>query len=184
MTIDEYLAELERRLPRTHRQRFVAEAAEHLRDAAERYRRCGHDQDAAERAAIESFGDVSLVARRFSAASAAQDVRRAATLAFVATVLLVLPLYGIPENTLPPARWDAKPADIAVLQSLAIGLWAVGLVLAFAGVACALSRHVRLVAPWSQRAHSRSPDSGSSAPCLPCAGLPPPRGRRSGPSSA
>ncbi len=37
VTIDGYLAELERRLPPTRRRRFLAEAEEHLRDAAARH---------------------------------------------------------------------------------------------------------------------------------------------------
>lgn len=38
MTIDAYLAELEKRLPRIARRRILAEAQEHLRDSAARHR--------------------------------------------------------------------------------------------------------------------------------------------------
>lgn len=147
MKIDEYLAELERHLPRAHRRRLLSEAEEHLRDSAHAQRLRGIDNDAAEHAATEGFGAPSLVAHRMASVSALRDVRRAAALAVAAVAFLVFPLYGIPENTLPPARWDAKPADIASLQRLAIGFWLVALVFAVAGLGCSLSRHARFAVP-------------------------------------
>lgn len=146
MTIDAYLAELARHLPRTHRPRFLAEAEEHLRDAANANRLRGLDAAAAERAAIRSFGDPEVVARRFAAVSALSSVRRGSLLALAAVVALVLPLYGIPENTLPPARWEEKPTDIAVLQALAIAFWLAAVVLAALGLGSSLFRHARLAA--------------------------------------
>ena len=144
MTIEAYLAELARRLPRTQRRRFLAEAEEHLRDAARANVLRGLDADTAEHAAVESFGAPELVARRLAAVTAVSVARRASLLALAAIAALVLPLYGIPENTLPPARWDAKPADIAVLQALAIGLWLTAVAFAGLGLACSLSRHARI----------------------------------------
>ena len=144
MRIDAYLAELARHLPRTHRQRFLAEAEEHLHDAANANRLRGLDADAAEHAAIQSFGDPDVVARRFVAVSALSSMRRASLVALAAVVALVLPLYGIPENTLPPARWEAKPTDIAVLQSVTIALWLTAVVLATLGLGLSLSRHARM----------------------------------------
>jgi hypothetical protein len=146
MRVDEYLAELALRLPRTRRRRFLMEAEDHLRDAASANRRRGLDADAAEQAAVESFGDPEVVARRFATVTALSSVRRASLLALAAVVVLVLPLYGIPENTLPPARWDAKPTDIAVLQSVAIALWLTAIVLAALGLGFSLARQTRLAA--------------------------------------
>ena len=146
MRVDEYLADLARRLPRTHRPRFLAEAEEHLRDAANANRLRGLDAAAAERAAIRSFGDPEVVARRFAAVSALSSVRLGSLLALAAVVALVLPLYGIPENTLPPARWEEKPTDIAVLQALAMAFWLTAVVLAALGFGSSLARHTRLAA--------------------------------------
>jgi len=146
MRVDEYLAELARRLPRTRRRRFLMEAEAHLRDAASANLRRGLDADAAEQAAVESFGDPAVVARRFAAVTAISSVRRASLVALAAVVALVLPLYGIPENTLPAARWEVKPTDIAVLQGVAIALWLAAIVLAALGFGFSLARHTRLVA--------------------------------------
>ncbi|MBA2642306.1 MAG: hypothetical protein H0U82_05205, partial [Actinobacteria bacterium] len=62
MTIDSYLAELERRLPRMARRRILAEAQEHLRDSAERHGSKGLPPHIAEAAAVADFGPVEIVA--------------------------------------------------------------------------------------------------------------------------
>jgi hypothetical protein len=147
MTIDEYLAELGRRLPRTRRRRFLAEAEEHLRDAARANRRRGLDAESAERAAIESFGDVVVVARRLASEAAVWETRIAAALAFGAASPFVFPLYIVPENTLPPATWVEKPRDILVLQVLAIALWISAGVLAAASTVLSWTGWIRFAAP-------------------------------------
>jgi hypothetical protein len=147
MTIDEYLAELARCLPRSRRGRFLEEAGEHLRDAARANRLRGLDADAAERAAVESFGEPAVVARSFAAVTAVSAVRRGSLLALGAVIALVLPLYGIPENTLPPARWEAKPAEIALLQGVSLALWSAAIALAAVGLGLSFTRYARLTAP-------------------------------------
>jgi hypothetical protein len=147
VTIDEYLAELARRLPRLRRRRFLAEAEEHLRDAATVNRQRGLAASEAEQAAVESFGDVSVVARGFASEAAVWETRVAAALALGAALSFVIPLYVVPENTLPPATWLEKPDDILVLQILSVALWCSAGTLAAASALVAWTRWSRFVAP-------------------------------------
>jgi hypothetical protein len=145
--IADYLRELERRLPETRRRRLLREAEAHLRDSAALYEARGLDPDAAEVAAIRDFGPVEVVARAFAAEAAVHATRRAAMLALAALASLVLPLYGIPENTLPPAPWVEKPAHLAVQQALALGFFALALGVALVGALAAFVGRARLTAP-------------------------------------
>lgn len=135
MTIERYLLELERRLPRVRRRRFLAEAEEHLRDSVERHRAAGLSPEAAEEAALADFGTFDAVAGRFRAEAAGVETRVASSLVLAAALLFVLPLYVIPENTLPPAAWMAKPREILVLQTASVVLWLGALALAALGTA-------------------------------------------------
>ena len=104
MTIDAYLAELERRLPRIARRRALVEAQEHLRDSAARHHALGLDPaHAAEAAAVADFGpwSSSRAARGGAARSGRHASRRSSRSARLP--LFVFPLYVVPENTLPPA---------------------------------------------------------------------------------
>jgi len=146
VTIESYLAGLERRLPRYRRRRVLSEVEEHLRDSADRHR----DElapEEAEAAAVADFGPVELVARRLRAEVAVGETRLASAAAFGAVLLFVFPLYVVPENTLPPAPWAEKPRDILVLQLLAVGLWILGGALAATGAALAWTRWSRFAAP-------------------------------------
>jgi hypothetical protein len=105
VTIDTYLAALGGQLPLLGRRRALAEAREHLRDSAARHRAAGLEPHAAELAAVESFGDVEVVAARFAAEAAVLETRIATAVALVAVACFVFPLYVVPENTLPPAQW-------------------------------------------------------------------------------
>jgi hypothetical protein len=145
--IAEYLSELACRLPETRRRRLLREAEAHLRDAAASYEARGLNPGAAEAAAVRDFGPVAVVARAFAAEAAVHATRRAALLAVAALASLVLPLYGIPENTLPPAPWVEKPGHLAVQQSVALSLFALALTSAVAAAGAAFSRRSRLAAP-------------------------------------
>jgi hypothetical protein len=147
MTIDAYLGELERRLPRMGRRRVLAEAQEHLRDSAARHRAVGVSAHASELAATADFGPVEVVARRLTAEGAIRETRIATLAALGAVAFFVFPLYVVPENTLPPAPWAEKPRDIFVLQQVSIGLWLVAGALATAGAVVAWTRWSRLAAP-------------------------------------
>jgi len=140
VTIDGYLAGLERRLPRTRRRRFLAEAEEHLRDAAARHAAGGLSWQAAERAAVRDFGPVEVVARRLAAEAAVYETRGAALIALGAAALFVFPLYVVPENTLPPAQWAAKPTDITVLQVVTVTFWLTAVALAATSAAFTWTR--------------------------------------------
>lgn len=140
MTIDAYLAELRRLLPRTARLRALREVREHLRDAAARHRAAGSSPGDAEVLATTEFGDAKLVSARLGGELAVRETRVAAALAFVAVGLFVFPFYVVPENTLPPAPWDEKPFELLALQRAALAAWAVAGVLAAVGVALAWSR--------------------------------------------
>ena len=143
MTIDSYLAELERRLPRMARRRILAEAQEHLRDSASRHGAEGLPQHMAEAAAVADFGPVEIVARRLAEQGAVRDTRIAALVALGAVAFFVFPLYVVPENSLPPAPWAEKPRDIFVLQLVSIAFWLGAGALAAAGAVLAWTRWSR-----------------------------------------
>jgi len=146
MTVDQYLAEFERLLPRSHRRRALAEVREHLRDAAARHRTDGLSPFDAEAAATSEFGPVKKVATRFAAELAVRDTRIASVLALGAVAFFVFPLYVVPENSLPPAQWTEIPSDIYALQVVSIALWIVAGALAAVGAALAWTRWPRLAA--------------------------------------
>lgn len=136
--IDDYLRELEARLPATGRGRLLAEAEDHLRTAAAAHVTRGLAVEAAEGAAVRAFGPPEEVARRLAPLAAAVAVRRAAVVGLVAAAGLVLPLYGIPENTLPPAPWAERPALLSALLVAGVVCWLAATVLA--ALACVLGR--------------------------------------------
>jgi hypothetical protein len=137
MNVQAYLAELRRRLPSTGSRRFLVEVEAHLREATHAGVREGLDPLDAEARAVEAFGPADVVAERMSRQTAPTAVRRAAGLALVALGTLVLPLYVVPENLLPPAPWAERPSYLSVLLATALVTWV------FAGVHAAFA----LVAP-------------------------------------
>ncbi len=130
MTIDEYLRELERRLPRLERRRFLAEAETHLRQRATDHTGGGLCQDDAETRAVLDFGPPEAVASSVAAAWAPRAIRRACATALLGLGALIVPLYGIPENVLPPAPWDERPTHLGVLLGGALVSWLLSLALA------------------------------------------------------
>jgi hypothetical protein len=123
MSVDAYLAALRRRLPSTGRGRFMAEVEAHLWEATHAHVRQGLDRPDAEERAVEAFGPAEVVAERMRRETAPKDVRRAAGLALVAVGALVLPLYVVPENLLPPAPWTERPSYLSVLLATALVTW-------------------------------------------------------------
>jgi hypothetical protein len=99
--VDRRLAELKRALPRVGRERMLAEAEDHLREAAAEV---GEDQ------AVARFGSASELVRALAPARAAAWTRLAALTA-LAAVLAVPLLYPVYESNLPPAPWPTA-ADI------------------------------------------------------------------------
>jgi hypothetical protein len=130
VTIDEYLRELERRLPRLERRRFLAEAETHLCQRAADLVAGGLRRDEAETRAVLHFGPPEAVALSAAAAGAPRAIRLACAAALLGLGALVVPLYGIPENVLPPAHWDERPTHLGVLLGVALASWLLSLALA------------------------------------------------------
>jgi hypothetical protein len=114
--IDAYLAELRRAFRRRFlvERRFMVETETHLREAASKL--------GSEREAIERYGDPEDLARRLAAERAP---RRAALLFLVSLPFFVLPLYAIPENTLPAAPWAQTPHHLEWKREAALALFIV-----------------------------------------------------------
>jgi hypothetical protein len=87
-----YLSELDRelRLPRRARHRVLAEAADHLHEAADAYVAEGMPADAAEWAAVAAFGPARGLARRFADELATRTVGRAGWIACAAAMVFGL----------------------------------------------------------------------------------------------
>jgi hypothetical protein len=127
---DRYLDELEqalrrRRVPARRRRRFLAEAADHI----------ACDPDAA-----ATFGDPELLAQQVAAVEQPRRIRLLSVI-LVGTILgFVAPLYGIPENTLPPAPPDGLPEAVTRKLDWAIALYVAALALAVAAFAVSWAR--------------------------------------------
>jgi hypothetical protein len=127
------LTELERELANVGirgrlRRRILAESEDHLRS----------DPEAASR-----FGSPRRVAVEAARVAHPRMLLRSA-LAYAAVVaLFVLPLYGIPENTLPPAPWSERPDYLTWKLYVAEAAWLVALGAAAAAVLLAWRRFPR-----------------------------------------
>jgi hypothetical protein len=128
--IEQYLAELDAALRRhrvsaRRRRRFLAEAEDHIA--------CGPE-------GVTTFGDPEHLARQLAALEQPRRIR-ILSLILVATVAgFAAPLYGIPENTLPPAPAAGLPATITWKLDWAVALYAAALVCAVLAVAVSWSR--------------------------------------------
>lgn len=134
--IDGYLTDLAAELAfhgvgRRRAARIQAEARDHLLELAAEH---------GEEEAVARFGSARVLA--LEAARAAQPVvLLRSTLVFAAALaLFVLPLYGIPENTLPPAPWDERPAHLTWKLYVSVGTLAIAMPLALIAVAAAWLR--------------------------------------------
>ena len=114
---EKLLAELERELARVGiggrlKRRILTESEDHLRCAP----------DSAER-----FGSPRRIA--VEAARVAYPRRLVwSAVAYAAVVaLFVMPLYGIPENTLPPAPWAERPDSLTWKLYVSAAAWLVAL---------------------------------------------------------
>lgn len=120
--IERYLAELARELPSWNRNRVLAEAEDHLREAA---RGIGEEE------AVARFGAAREVAGGFRRVAAV----RLAALAVLAALALPFLSYPVVENSLPAAPWPSEEAmpdhlqwkldAIELLYLLAVGAGAV-----------------------------------------------------------
>jgi hypothetical protein len=114
-----YLSELDRelRLPRRLRRRVLAEAADHLHEAAAAYGAEGMDADDAEWAAVAAFGPARGLARRFADELATRAVGRAGWAAAAAAVAFGL-LFAWRQPTDPLSLFAVQVAFVAGLVTL------------------------------------------------------------------
>jgi hypothetical protein len=134
--IDLYLTDLAAELAfhgvgRRRAARILAEARDHLLELADEH---------GEEEAVERFGSARRLA--IEAARAAQPVILIrSTLVFAsALALFVLPLYGIPENTLPAAPWDERPAYLTWKLYVSLGAFVIAVPLALTAIVAAWRR--------------------------------------------
>jgi hypothetical protein len=116
--VSAYLEELRRRLPATLRRRFLQEARDHIEDGG-----------------LDAFGPLDEVASRMRR-ELARETDRLATRGILRLVAVyVIPLYVIPENTLPPAPWDTMPSHLAWKVTAAEAAFAAAAAIALLAVA-------------------------------------------------
>ena len=138
--IERYLLDLRAQLafygvPRRRANRVVAESRDHLIELAA-------EDD--EHGAVARFGPPQRIALEVARAMQPVVLFRS-TLVFVgALALFVLPLYVIPENTLPPAPWDERPDYLTWKLYVSLGAFGVALPAALIAVAAAWRRRRRI----------------------------------------
>ena len=138
--IDAYLVELHRCLGRRgDAADDVAEAADHVWEAAERLEREGLDHNEAQRLALERFGDPIVVARALSITStggiamATNFTRSAGTAALVAAVGWLVAVVGLALDDVAESSGDSGMA-LYLVFTLVVGVAGVTTVLALAGL--------------------------------------------------
>jgi hypothetical protein len=114
-----YLKELDRelRLPRRARRRVLAEAADHLHEAAAAYVAEGMPADDAEWAAVAAFGPARPLARRFADELATRAVARAGWATAVAAIAFGL-FFGLTARGGPIGFFTVQVAFVAGLATL------------------------------------------------------------------
>jgi hypothetical protein len=127
---DRYLDELEqalrrRRVPARRRRRFLAETADHI----------ACDPDAA-----ATFGDPELLAQQVAAMEQPRRIRLLSLILMGTTIAFVAPLYGIPENTLPPAPPQGLPEAVTWKLDWALALYVAALALSAVAFAVSWAR--------------------------------------------
>jgi hypothetical protein len=129
--IDAYVAELGRMLRFRFllRRRLLVEVEGHLRDSARALD--------SEREAVARFGPPEAVASAALRAVAPRGLFWAALLLLGTLSVYVLPLYAIPENTLPPAPWDERPGYLTWKLYTALTSFTVAGAAGLVSLACA-----------------------------------------------
>jgi hypothetical protein len=152
---DRYLDELEQalrrhRVPTRRRRRFLAEAADHI---------------ACDPEAVTTFGDPHGLAQQVAAMEQPRRVRLLSLILVGTIVAFVAPLYGVPENTLPPAPPQGLPASVEWKLDWAIALYlaAIALALVAVGVSWAWPRLAKWPAWLAVGALAASAALGSAA---------------------
>lgn len=141
--IEHYLLDLGAQLafygvPRRRAKRVVSESRDHLLELA---------AEEGEQRAVDGFGSPQRIAAEVARAVQPVVLFRSTLVFFGALALFVLPLYAIPENTLPPAPWDERPGHLTWKLYVSLGAFGVALPAALIAVAAAWRRrkHTALV---------------------------------------
>ena len=121
--IERYLVDLRAQLafygvPRRRATRVVAESRDHLVQLA---------ADEGEHRAVTRFGPPQKIAVEVARAMQPVVLFRSTLVFLGALALFVLPLYAIPENTLPPAPWDERPEYLTWKLYVSLGAFGVAL---------------------------------------------------------
>ena len=115
--------------------RVVAESRDHLLELA---------AEEGEQGAVARFGPSQRIAVEVARAVQPVVLFRSALVFLGALVLFVLPLYAIPENTLPPAPWDERPGYLTWKLYVSDGAFGVAVLVALVAVAAAWRRRRRI----------------------------------------
>jgi hypothetical protein len=137
--IERYLLDLRAQLafygvPRRRAKRVVAESRDHLIELA-------GEED--EHVAVARFGSPQMIALEVARAVQPVVLFRSTLIFLGALALFVLPLYAIPENTLPPAPWDERPEYLTWKLYVSLGAFGVAVPAALIAVAAAWRRRRR-----------------------------------------
>jgi hypothetical protein len=111
--------------------RLRAEARDHLLELS---------ADHGEEEAIARFGSPRTLAVEAARAAHPVMLLRSALVFLAALPFFVLPLYAIPENTLPPAPWDARPDYLTWKLYVANGAFGVAVLAALVAALAAWQR--------------------------------------------
>lgn len=138
--IERYLLDLRAQLafygvPRRRAARVVAESRDHLIELA---------AEEGEHGAVARFGPPQRIAVEVARAVQPVVLFRSSLVFLGALALFVLPLYVIPENTLPPAPWEERPEYLTWKLYVSLGAFGVALPAALIAVAAACRRRRRI----------------------------------------
>jgi len=114
--------------------RVVAESRDHLIELA---------AEEGEHRAVARFGPPQRIAVEVARAIQPVVLFRSTLVFLGALALFVLPLYAIPENTLPPAPWDERPEYLTWKLYVSLGAFGAALPAALVAVAAAWRRRRR-----------------------------------------
>lgn len=137
--IERYLLDLGAQLafygvPRRRAARVVAESRDHLLELA---------AEEGEHRAVARFGPPQKIAVEVACAVQPVVLFRSTLVFLGALALFVLPLYAIPENTLPPAPWDERPGYLTWKLNVSLIAFGVALPAALIAVAASWRRRKR-----------------------------------------
>lgn len=137
--IERYLLDLTAQLAfygvrRRRAARVVAESRDHLLELA---------AEEGEQRALTRFGPSQRIAVEVARAMQPVVLFRSTLVFLGALALFVLPLYAIPENTLPPAPWDERPGYLTWKLYVSLGAFGAALPAALIAVATAWRRRMR-----------------------------------------